>query len=106
MTGGHHVLEEADTHRRETLDFVLSVQALETTKIRQPHNQPHMFRVPTNTLRHRIDRPEDTLPSSPQKIMKFSQTLRCLWIVTSTSIVLSLNGAWPELREQFFVELS
>ena len=55
MTGDHHALQEADTHRRETLDFVLSVQSLKTNKHSQQRDQPHIFRVPINSLRHRID---------------------------------------------------
>ena len=59
------------------------------------HYAGMVYRVPINSLRHRIDRPEDTLPPSPRKIMKFSQTLHCPWMVTGTSTVLSMNGAWP-----------
>ena len=42
MTGGHHVLEEADTHRRETLDFA------------QQRNQLHMYRVTINSSHSRF----------------------------------------------------
>ena len=36
MTGGHHVLEEVASCRRDTLDFVLSVRTLEA--LHRQHN--------------------------------------------------------------------